>query len=222
MEKRISAQENFSYLTVALVILLFVSAVIDQLEHDLSQRFVEAAIVLTLVVGVWSLRKEPVWFRTGLGLVAAIALVSVTSLVVDLAGLHFVHMVALLGFLILTTWQAARHVLFTGAIDRNKIVGAICIYLLLGLIWAVLYLVIAEVFPTSFHGLPAAPWYEVFPDFIYFSFVSLTTLGFGDISPALPVPRFLVYMEAVVGQFYIAIVVATLVGARLSDLQSGR
>jgi voltage-gated potassium channel len=61
-------------------------------------------------------------------------------------------------------------------------------------------------------------WFTLFPDFIYFSFVTITTLGFGDISPTLPVARFLVYLEAIIGQFYLAILVASLVGSRLSKL----
>ncbi len=46
--------------------------------------------------------------------------------------------------------------------------------------------------------------------------MSLTTLGYGDITPVLPVARFLVYTEALVGQFYVAILVASLVGVRVS------
>ena len=48
----------------------------------------------------------------------------------------------------------------------------------------------------------------------------MTTLGFGDISPNLPVARFLVYLEAIVGQFYLAILVASLVGSRMSNISS--
>ena len=69
------------------------------------------------------------------------------------------------------------------AIDRNKIVGAVCIYLLLGLIWAEIYLLIAGVNASAIHGISPGPRYESYAELVYFSFVSLTTLGFGDISP---------------------------------------
>ena len=92
----------------------------------------------------------------------------------------------------------------------------------MGLIWAVIYLLLGLMIPGAFNGQGATPWYNNFPDFVYFSFVSLTTLGFGDISPAVPVARFLVYMEAIVGQFYIAILVASLVGIRISDQQKNQ
>ena len=126
----------------------------------------------------------------------------------------------MLGFFIWTTWLAARQVLFTGSIDDNKIVGAICIYLLLGLIWTMMYLLIAEAVPDAFIGLQQAPWYDNFSELSYYSFVTLTTLGYGDITPNLPIPRFLAYMEAVVGVLYIAILVASLVGVRMSALNS--
>ena len=127
--------------------------------------------------------------------------------------------ISLLGFFVLTAWLAARQVLFTGPIDENKMIGAVCIYLLLGLVWAMLYLLVLAVQPTAFNGVAPTAWHADFPDIVYFSFVSLTTLGFGDVTPAEPIARFLVYLEAVVGQFYLAILVASLVGIRLSDMK---
>jgi hypothetical protein len=56
-------------------------------------------------------------------------------------------------------------------------------------------------------------------DLVYFSFVSLTTMGFGDITPTLPMARYLTYMEGIVGQFYLAILVASLIGARVANWQ---
>jgi len=114
----------------------------------------------------------------------------------------------------------ARQVLFTGPIDGNKIIGAICIYLLIGLVWTLLYLFIAQAMPGAFNGLDQALWYDNFADVAYYSFVTLTTLGYGDISPVIPIARFLVYMEAIVGVFYMVILVASLIGIRTSKLHS--
>lgn len=63
-------------------------------------------------------------------------------------------------------------------------------------------------------------WFELMPNYIYFSFVTLTTLGYGEITPTLPITRFLVYSEAIIGQFYMAILVASLVGTHLSENQN--
>ncbi len=214
--KPISTENNFVYLTVALVLLLFIGALVDQYAGSLGQRLVQAATVLTLAIGVFSLKTTKFWYRTGIGMVVAIILVVLAGVILDLAGLDYVHLFILLCFFVWTTWLAARQVLFTGIIDGNKIVGAVCIYLLLGLIWTLLYLMIAEATPNAFNGLTQAPWYDNFPAVAYYSYVTLTTLGYGDISPIQPVARFLVYMEAIVGIFYTAILVASLVGARMS------
>lgn len=215
--KPISTENNFIYLTVALVLLLFAGALVDQYASSLGQRLVQAATVLTLAIGVFSLKTTKFWYRTGIGMVIAIIAVVLAGIFLDLAGLDYVHLLILLCFFGWSTWLAARQVLFTGTIDGNKIVGAVCIYLLLGMIWTLLYLMIAETSPNAFNGLTQAPWYDNFPAVAYYSYVTLTTLGYGDISPIQPVARFLVYMEAIVGIFYTAILVSSLVGARMSE-----
>lgn len=220
---RVTEQDNFAYLTVALILLLFVGAVLDQLAPERGDRLLEAAMVLTLAIGVWSIRTDKLLFRTGVGLVAAIALTLVLSLMLDAAGLQLLHLLVMLAYFSLTVWVAARQVLFSGEVDFNKLIGAVCIYLLLGLIWSMLYLITMHFSPESFAGLSTAgSWATAAPDMIYFSFVTMTTLGFGDVVPVLPVARFLVYMEAMIGQFYIAILVASLVGAHMATRQRKR
>ena len=83
-----------------------------------------------------------------------------------------------------------------------------------------LYLFMAQAIPNAFNGLEQLIWYENFADVAYYSFVTLTTLGYGDISPNVPIARFFVYMEAVVGVFYMAILVASIIGIRTSDINS--
>ncbi|KPJ95304.1 MAG: hypothetical protein AMJ55_04100 [Gammaproteobacteria bacterium SG8_15] len=221
-DKKLTHQDNFVYLTIALAVLLFSSALVDQFAGPAGQLIVQAVTLVTLAVAVWSIHREKSWYRTRVGFIAAIFLVAVLSVVLNKSGFHLAYLAIMLAFFSMTVWLAARQVLFTGAVDQNKILGAICIYLLMGLIWAVIYLLVGQIIPDSFNGQVTTPWYDNFPDFVYFSFVSLTTLGFGDISPAVPITRFLVYMEAIVGQFYLAILVASLVGIRVSDHKSDR
>lgn len=217
MVKPISSENNFSYLTIALVFLLFASALVDQLPAVFGQRLVQATTVLTLLIGIWSLKSKRTWFRTGIGFVVALILILITSYILDFAELDIIQLLILLGFFIWTNYLAARQVLFTGSIDGNKIIGSICIYLLIGLIWTILYLLILEVDATAFSGLEATNWYHNFPEISYYSFVTLTTLGYGDIRPVLPTARFLAYMEAIVGVFYMAILVASLIGVQISE-----
>jgi hypothetical protein len=98
----------------------------------------------------------------------------------------------------------------------DSIFGAVCGYLFLGLGWAVLYSVIELYQPGSFHisqslmtdDQSARPLPHVLT---YYSFVTLTTVGYGDISPISPATRTFAWIEAITGQFYLAVIVAGLV-----------
>jgi len=217
---RVSEKNNFVYLTVSLVILLLVAALVDQFPIPLGQHIVQALTVLTLASGVIGLQHKRLHIRTKIGLIAGLAVIVLLGAILDASGLHYTHLLILISFYTWATWLAGKQVLFTGPIDGNKIVGAICIYLLMGLIWSLCYLLIAQAIPGAFNGLGQLPWYENFADVSYYSYVTLTTLGYGDISPVAPVARFLVYMEAIVGVFYMAILVASLIGIRTSEMHA--
>lgn len=216
------ATDNFTYLTIALVFLLLTSALAESVSAGLAARIVQSATVVTLVLGIWSVRAKRVWFHTGLGFIAAILLVTLAGFIFDNVGLEYAHIGIMLGFFCVSVWEAVRQMLFSGPVTRDKIIGTLCIFLLLGIIWALLFILITMVNPHAFQGLEINGfWQNSFNDFIYFSFVTLTTLGFGDIVPLSPMARFLSYMEAIVGQFYIAILVASLVGVRIADIHEG-
>ena len=72
------------------------------------------------------------------------------------------------------------------------------------------------IYPDAFIGLEPIAWQENYPRVAYYSFVTLTTLGYGDILPKNSIAEFFVYSEAVVGVFYMAIIVASLVSAGLT------
>ncbi len=96
------------------------------------------------------------------------------------------------------------------AVDLDVLCGAISVYLLLGVTWAVCYRVIETLAPGSFALIEpdiAADWSQL----LYFSLTSLTTLGYGDITPLSPVARVWSTLEAVTGVLYIAILIARLV-----------
>lgn len=212
----ISEKNNFIFLAGGLVLLLLIGAVMEYIPGDFGPRIVQAATVATLMIASWGQKGQHNRLVINIVFVLVMLLFIVGGAVLDMAGFSYAHLLLLLCFFIWMTWLHLRQVLFTGEVDGNKIVGAICIYMLFGLIWAMLYLFIAEAVPGAFNGLPQAPWLENFSAATYFSFVTITTLGYGDISPVLPIARFLVFMEAIVGVFYMAIVVASLIGVRMS------
>jgi hypothetical protein len=93
----------------------------------------------------------------------------------------------------------------------DRLVGAIVLYLLLGLIWGVLYWALGTRFPDAFSGHPGES--VGLTGWVYFSFVTLTTVGYGDITPIATGARSLAMLEALIGQLYPAVIIARLVSA---------
>ena len=212
-------QDNFIYLTFALVLLLLATALAQQFFDHSMQHIVQSSTVITLLVAVWGVNSQKFFLRSALIFPIGIISVAIVTNWLDKSGFDFLHLFFLLAFFISTAQKTAKQVLFTGGVDGNKILGAICLYLLMGLIWAIIYTLIQLSFPGAFQNIGNSDeWFTLLPNFIYFSFVTLTTLGFGDLLPIEPVARFLVYFEAIVGQFYLAILVASLVGSRMSHI----
>lgn len=105
-------------------------------------------------------------------------------------------------------------------VDMDLIYGAISIYLLIGSGFGELFQALALADPNSFNGIEIADSYDkVARSMNYFSFVTLTTLGYGDITPATHNTKVLAYSEAIVGQLYLAILVARLVGTHMAQSQ---
>ncbi len=219
--KPVSEKNNFVYLTVGIVLLLFVGAMVDQFPGAPGQHLVQAFSVINIGIGLFGFKSSRLWFLSGAGLVGSVLVVVLVGITLELLELYYLHLLLLFCFYLWAIWLAMKQVLFSGTIDTNKIVGAICIYLLMGLIWAMMYLFLAQAIPGAFNGIEQLVWYHNFADVAYYSFVTLTTLGYGDISPVAPVARFLVYMEAVVGVFYMAILVASLIGVSINESQKG-
>ena len=95
-------------------------------------------------------------------------------------------------------------------VSAEPIYGAICVYFLMGLMWACVFFILEALQPGSFQ---MAQEIDIsFSHFSYYSFVTLTTLGYGDITPLSHPARSLSTTEAITGQLYLAVMVAGLVG----------
>jgi hypothetical protein len=103
-----------------------------------------------------------------------------------------------------------------GRINIHRIVGACGTFLLLGLVFAQAYKLIALYVPQAFAigGVPAAPGAMDYR-YIYYSFITLTSTGYGDITPLHPYARSLATFEAITGQLYLAVLIARLVGLEM-------
>jgi hypothetical protein len=107
-----------------------------------------------------------------------------------------------------------RELLFvSNEVDEETLWMAVNVYLLIGLVFAFTYAVIAVFEPTAFVGkFMDQPLRDQLYGFIYFSFVTMTTLGYGDLTPNNTFVGTLAYIEALIGQLYLAIMIARLVG----------
>ena len=137
------------------------------------------------------------------------------------------HAVVLIGHCLAVVFYSWAAVLIVASLFRNQaltpdsVFGAICGYLLLGMAWGVLYSMLDTLRPGSFEvGSRLAKQVQADDSrihlFTYYSFITLTTVGYGDVTPVSAPARTCAWLEALTGQFYLAVLVAGLVGALLS------
>lgn len=217
--KQISSHNNFVYLFFSLVTFLFSAAVVAEFPDGLSKDIFSFITIVMLLVSIKSLKSELTWKWS----VYALILFFITLTVLGKFFNHNLYVYLILLTLLLffagSFIMAAKQVLFVGDIDGNKIIGSLSLYLLLGLIWAVIYLFILVTDPSAFSGIEVSSWQEGFSRIAYYSFVTLTTLGYGDVLPTNHIAEFFVYMEAIIGVFYMAIIVSSLISLRLAAHQ---
>jgi hypothetical protein len=104
-----------------------------------------------------------------------------------------------------------------GQITAHRIQGAVAVYMLLGLIWAFAYKLIELEIPGAVRlSRPVSSPSELTGELVYFSFVTLTSTGFGDVTPVHPVARSAAVLEALTGQLFLAILIARLVSLQLA------
>ncbi|NEO84883.1 MAG: two pore domain potassium channel family protein [Spirulina sp. SIO3F2] len=108
-----------------------------------------------------------------------------------------------------------RGIVRTSRVTMDTVRGGICVYLLLGYFWAVLYIIVETLDPQAFSSPLLVD--NTSTQMIYYSFVTLTTLGFGDIVPVSPMASTLTILEALLGQLYPTIFMGVLVGVYVAS-----
>ena len=117
--------------------------------------------------------------------------------------------------LIFSTVALVAHVSQAETVEKSTVLCAINSYLLIGLTASVLFLTVDFVVPSSFAIIESEP--GSLSHYIYFGFVTLSTLGYGDITPAAPLARSLAIFVALGGQLYLVIVMALIIGKFLNS-----
>ena len=126
-------------------------------------------------------------------------------------------------FILIAIMAIGYNVFITDRVTADRIVGSICMYLLLGMFFSFLYTAADLISPDSMNiSWKMGNTLLDFREYLYFSFVTLTTTGYGDILPTRPFTRMLVSFETVTGALYLAIVVARLVGMHITQSHTRR
>jgi len=122
------------------------------------------------------------------------------------------------GLAILAACASLRFALNAERVNREQVAAALSTYLLAGHVFGVCYWQVEQLRARSFavSGVPVAAGTLDLPTCVYFSFVTLATLGYGDIVPLTPTTPGLAVSEAIIGQLYLAVLVARLIGARVT------
>lgn len=173
-----------------------------------ASRTIAVALVLAALYAVATNRRR-LWVGAAL---AAPALLSWAWPVADpTSPIALGGRAAYAAYVLFATATLMQEVLRRGEVDRDVLFGAGCIYLLIGIAWASLYELVIALDPGSLSMPFASTGERSFFDVLYFSFVVLTTTGFGDVLPQTAAIRSLVMLQAVVGILFPAVLVARLV-----------
>jgi voltage-gated potassium channel len=164
-------------------------------------------------------RRRLGWvLATAAGLERVLLIFHAQNNVIKLAG-----SIAWLLFLLFVTLSELRSVLKQREVTTETISMAVSVYLLLGFSWGLLYAVMFQLHPDSFAGLAgvtsggSVEVLHLLPVMGYFSLATLSTIGYGDITPLTLQARYAAVAEGIAGQFYMAILVARLVGLQMSQ-----
>lgn len=200
------------YLLLSLVLFFLLNPFLA--HHRLGEFVLVVAVYLTLIIAVLRLhrRTNHRWLAILVGIPYVLAFLA--GLVLKIHALVITDYVLLMAFFGFSSVALFTYLGGSGAITSGRVYASVSLYLLLATFWSALYHVIEEINPGSFVQTSAVgPATVPHSGFLYFSLITLTTVGYGDILPVTPVARMYSALEGATGVLYVAITVARLVGA---------
>jgi hypothetical protein len=212
-------QRRYLILLGALVALLVVEPIAASL--GMMEATFDALLVVVLGVLALAVAQDKGWWLIALVLCVPAAVLSVGGHVVAATnqhvGLSIGHGIAAV-FFVVVAGKIVASIIRSEDISTDSVFGAICGYLLLGVAWGLTYTVLQSVDSHAFQMSDALRQHmednkDARNVFNYYSFVTLSTVGYGDVTPRSEVARTLSWVEAVTGQLYLAVLIAGLMSA---------
>ena len=219
----VKAKEQWRHLAllISILFLFVISPAVSVFRHGALILNVIAAIVL--IAGSYAVSERKHFVAIALVL-SGISIVTTWLLLIIqrpwIAVLSHGCLILLVAFFSITI---LGYVLRGGRVTTDRIFAAVCVYLLIGYAWTFAYVLVEELQPASFVALShAAPndYVSRVLQMRYFSFITLTTVGYGDIVPHSSWARTLAVLEAITGQIYLTVLVARLVGLHIVHAQT--
>jgi hypothetical protein len=202
---RIGKQRN-------LAISLFAYLVADAFFSD-NRLLTYSFLAMLIISGPLAVGRKGSRRLLTLGLAVAMIVLGYLSTLTQSAKLDFIAYLAATLFFMDMIYLLSRALLVEQTrVTGDTLWGAINVYLLFGMMFAFLYSALLTLHPEAFSGgILDNESLDVAQSMIYYSFVTMTTLGYGDITPKIQVAATLAYVQALIGQLYVAILIARLV-----------
>jgi len=211
MYNRIGANRVRSLKTLPLLIALALLFVLESIATDPSP-LIGMAYVAVLLGSAWAISRDR---RQMIGTLALLAVAVVARVVYVASPGRLTLLLNHAGTIVFMAYAAVfifrRAVAAPGRVGQDRVTGAVCVYLMMGVIGGAIASSIEAIQTGAFRFPDGPSLAHETSTYLYFSFVTLATLGYGDIIPVTPVARTFSWMLAVTGQMYVAIVVARLV-----------
>jgi diacylglycerol kinase len=212
---------RFWFLFWSLIMMIGLRPLLEEWNNERiwADVFTDIFFAFALMSGLHALSGQPRQFRFALLLAAVIILLGSLRYVLKIQTLDRLQLILSAVFLIQMLVMILIHIKSENEVTVDLIMASACAYILVGVVWGFAYYFLENLHPNSFIN-DQKPVEELW-DLYYYSFVTLTTVGYGDILAITKTARAFSVIEAIVGQLYLAIMISRLVGLHASQAAVG-